>query len=269
LTLSQALGLGVLQGVTEFFPISSSGHLVLAQNLWPGLEDPSLLFNVVVHLGTTAAIVVVLRRRVAALLRAAVVLPFTSTGRRADPVEVRWIGLIILASIPTAAIGLALRGVVGGMQTRPGWVGVALLVTAATLFGVNRYGRRARGAAELGWLDAVIVGVTQGLAVIPGLSRSGVTVAAGLVRHTRAEVAVEFSMLISIPAILGANLLEGARAGTSQLSLDAAPLLVGLIAAFVAGALSLKVLQWAVSQRRLAGFAVYCGVLGLGALSLG
>ncbi len=267
LTLSQALGLGALQGVTEFLPISSSGHLVLAQNLWPGLEDPSLLFNTVMHLGTTAAIVVVLRRRVVALLRAALRLPFPS-GRRAHSVDLRWIGLILLGSIPTAVIGLGLRDPVEAMQTRPAAVGVALLVTAAILFAVNRHGRRSRGPEDLGWVDALLVGSAQGLAVIPGISRSGATVAAGLFRNTRADVAVEFSMLLSIPAVLGANLLEGARA-SSELSLEAAPLLAGLVAAFVAGAVSLKALQWVVGQRRLFGFAAYCGVVGLGAMTLG
>ena len=268
MTLSQALGLGVLQGVTEFLPISSSGHLVLAQNLWPGLDDPSLLFNVVVHLGTTAAILVVLRRRVAALLRAALRLPFTRAAEWADSPDLRWLGLIVLASVPTAVIGLSLRSLVEGMQTLPAAVGVSLLVTAGILLAVNRRGRRARGAEDLGWVDAVIVGSAQGLAVIPGISRSGATVAAALFRDTRAEVAVEFSMLISVPAIVGANLLEGVRAGTTQLSVGAAPLLVGLGAAFVAGALSLKVLQWAVRGRRLSGFAVYCALAGLGAIAL-
>jgi undecaprenyl-diphosphatase len=267
LTLSQALGLGVLQGVTEFLPISSSGHLVLAQNLWPGLTGSHLLFDVVVHLGTVAAILWVFRRRVGRLLRALWTLALG--GGTAGSVDSRWLALIVVASVPTAVIGLGLRDLVEGMQTEPAAVGAALLVTAGLLVVAERVGSRSRDEAQLRWVDAVIVGTAQGLAVIPGISRSGATVAAALVRNTRAEVAVEFSMLISIPAVLGANLLEGTRAGASALSAQAVPLVVGFLAAFVVGALSLHALRWVVSRRKLLPFAAYCGVAGLGALSLG
>jgi undecaprenyl-diphosphatase len=267
LTLSQALGLGVLQGVTEFLPISSSGHLVLAQNLWPGLTGSHLLFDVVVHLGTVGAIVWVFRRRVMRLFLALWAL--TVGGGPKSPVDARWLGLIVVASVPTALIGLVLRGVVEKMQIEPAAVGAALLVTAGFLFAADRVGNRSREESELGWVDAVVVGAAQGLGVIPGISRAGATVAAALARNTRAEVAVEFSMLISIPAVLGANLLEGTRAGVGELSAQAVPLLVGFIAAFFVGALSLNALRWVVGRRKLLPFAAYCGVVGLGALSLG
>jgi undecaprenyl-diphosphatase len=267
LTLLQALGLGVLQGVTEFLPISSSGHLVLAQNLWPGLDGSFLLFDVFVHLGTVLAIVWVLRRRVGALVHAM----WTIVLGRAvwNSADVRWLGLILLASVPTALLGVGLRGLAEGMQIRPAAVGAALLVTAAVLYGSERRGNRRRGPEELGWVDAVVVGTAQGLAVIPGISRSGATVGAALVRDTAPEAAVEFSMLISIPAVLGANLYEVGGAGLAELTAQAAPLSAGFFAAFVAGALSLKALRWAVVRRRLLPFAVYCVVAGVGALSLG
>jgi undecaprenyl-diphosphatase len=253
--------------VTEFLPISSSGHLVLAQNLWPSLHGSFLLFDVFLHLGTVLAILWVLRRRVGALLHAmwTVVL-----GRAAwNSADVRWLGLILLASVPTALLGLGLRDVAEGMQVRPNAVGAALLVTAAVLFASERRGNRRRGGEELGWVDAVAVGVAQGLSVIPGISRSGATVGTALVRDTAPEAAVEFSMLISVPAVLGASLYEGARAGLAELSAQAAPLAVGFLAAFAAGALALQALRWAVVRRRLMPFAVYCAAVGLGALSLG
>lgn len=267
LTLLQALGLGVLQGVTEFLPISSSGHLVLAQNLWPGLDGSFLVFDVFVHLGTVVAILWVLRRRVGALLRAmwTIVLGRAAWGSA----DVRWLGLILLASVPTALLGLGLRDVVEGMQVRPAAVGAALLVTAAVLYASERRGNRRRGPEELGWVDAVVVGAAQGLAVIPGISRSGATVGTALVRDTAPEAAVEFSMLISVPAVLGANLYEGVRAGLAELTAQATPLGVGFFAAFVAGALSLQALRWAVARRKLLPFAAYCGAVGLGALILG
>jgi undecaprenyl-diphosphatase len=267
LTLSQALGLGVLQGVTEFLPISSSGHLVLAQNLWPGLAGSHLLFDVVVHLGTLGAIVWVFRHRVMRLLRA--LWTFVLGGGPGASVDMRWLGLIVVASVPTALIGLALRAIVEGMQTKPAAVGLALLVTAGLIGVADRVGDRSRGESELRWADALVVGVAQGLGVIPGISRAGATVAAALMRNTRAEVAVEFSMLISIPAVLGANLLEGTRAGAGELSAQGVPLLIGFFAAFLVGAASLNALRWVVGRRKLLPFAAYCGVVGLGALGLG
>ncbi len=267
MTLFQALGLGILQGVTEFLPISSSGHLVLAQNLWPGLVGPHLLFDVAVHLGTIGAIVWILRRRIARLWHA--MLGLLRAGPRGLASDERWIGLILVATIPTALIGLALRDVVVAMQARVVEVGAALVATALLLVLAERTGRRSREAPSLGWLDAVLVGAAQGLAVIPGISRSGATIATALARGSKAEVAVEFSMLISIPAVLGASLLEGAHLGWTAIRAQAAPLLVGFVSALIAGGLSLKLLQWVVSRRLLLPFAVYCLVVGVGALSFG
>lgn len=265
MTLSQALGLGALQGVTEFLPISSSGHLVLARSLWSGADSPQLLFDVVVHLGTLAAIVLILHRRIAALLIALLQLP----RRGADSPDVRWIGLIALACVPTALIGYGMRDWVEGMQTHPAWVGAALMVTAALLLWADRFPSPSRGHAEVGWADALVVGVVQGLAVIPGISRSGATVVAALSRDVRGDAAVEFSMLISIPAVIGANLLEGSRVGMGALSAEAGPLVVGFISALLAGAVSLRALMWAVQRRRLRPFAAYCAVVGLAAVTLG
>ena len=267
MTLFQALGLGILQGVTEFLPISSSGHLVLAQNLWPGLVGPHLLFDVAVHLGTIGAIVWIMRRRIVGLLHAT--LGLLRTGPTGSASDRRWIGLIIVAMIPTALIGLALRDVVVAMQTRVVEVGAALVATAGLLLLAERTGKRSREAPSLGWLDAVLVGAAQGLAVIPGISRSGATIATALARDSRAEVAVEFSMLISIPAVLGASVLEGAHVGWTAIRAQTAPLLVGFASAFIAGGLSLKLLQWVVSRRLLLPFAVYCLVVGVGAVSFG
>lgn len=266
MTLLEALALGVVQGATEFLPVSSDGHLILARTLLAGGEQAELLFDVVVHLGTLLATVVVLRRRVRALLLAAWRLPLRFRG--ADSTDLRWLGLIAIACVPTAAIGLALRDSVVAMQTRPVWAGVGLLCTAVLLVAAERFGSRSRGPAEIGWADAFVIGVAQGLAVFPGLSRSGATVAAALSRNVRGDAAVEFSMMISLPAILGANLLEGSRAGMEGLASDAAPLAVGFLAAFAVGALSLGALRWVVVQRRLLPFALYCLLAGLGTVAL-
>ena len=265
----QALGLGILQGGTEFLPISSSGHLALAQNLLPGLTGHLLLFDVVVHLGTLLAIAVLFRRRIGQLLRAGFsYLPGGASGQVSD-VDRRWLLLIGVGSVPTAAIGLLLRDTTESLLERPAWVGAALLVTALLLVVSERTGSRERGAAEIGLVDALIIGVAQGLAVIPGISRSGATVAAALWRDARGDVAVEFSLLLSMPAVAGAALLVGIESGGVVTAAEVAPLAVGFVAALATGLVAVKALQWVVTRRRLLPFAVYCALLGTGALAFG
>jgi undecaprenyl-diphosphatase len=282
-TLWEALGLGVLQGVTEFLPISSSGHLALAQAwLGTGGSAPNLLFNVVVHLGTLLAVVAVLWQRLLALAAGAlsiVTRPFPGSerpggGRASEQdsalaVSRRWVWLILLASIPTAVIGLAVRDFVVEMNSHPAWIGGAFLGTAALLFSAERFGARSRDAARLGWVDALVIGIAQGAGVLPGISRSGITISAALWRDVRADAAVEFSILVSVPAIVGANLLEMLSVGAEGVRAEWVPLAVGFAGAFLAGAASIKALQWVVAKRRLLPFAAYCALLGTGAVILG
>lgn len=269
MTLQQALLLGVVQGVTEFLPISSSGHLALLQHFMPGISTPFLLFEVVVHLGTLCAIVLVLRRRLAVLLRAALSFLPGVDSAAGSAVDRRWILLIVCASLPTAAIGLLLRAPVEAALQRPAAIGGALLVTGALLLVSERIGTRSRGPERLGVRDALLVGVAQGLSVVPGISRSGATIAAALARGARGEVAVEFSLLISLPAVSGAALLVVLGGDRPLWATPLAPLAVGFAAAFVTGVAALRALQWAVAKRKLLPFAVYCGLLGVGAIAFG
>ena len=268
MTLDQALVLGVLQGATEFLPVSSSGHLALAQSFaaWQG---PGLLFEVVVHLGTLAAIALVMRGRLWGLVLAALSFLPGRAGAYRHSVERRWLFLIALGSVPTAVMGLLLHDAVLAIHLRPPLVGGALLVTAALLVLSERMGRRSRGAEALGLADALIIGVAQGFGLIPGISRSGATVAAALWRDARGEVAVEFSILLSVPAVLGASLFEIQRNGLATLGAEVVPLLVGFGAAFVVGSLSLQALRWVVTRRKLLPFGVYCALMGAGAVLLG
>ena len=268
MTLSQALLLGILQGATEFLPVSSSGHLALAQNLMPGLTGELLLFDVVVHLGTLLAIAVLLRRRVWGLLMAGVsLLPGVgSGGREADR---RWLGLILAGSVPTALIGLGLRDTTEALLEWPAGVGVALLVTALLLVLSERMGARTRGADSLRISDALICGIAQGLAVIPGISRSGATVAAALFRGADGAVAVEFSLLLSMPAVAGAALLVALESAGRVSADQVAPLAVGFGAAFLTGMAAVRALQWIVVRRRLLPFAIYCTLVGAGAILVG
>lgn len=264
MTVLQALALGILQGATEFLPVSSSGHLALAQSAL-SLRAPGLLFDVVVHLGTLVSILVILRRRVAGLLRAALAL-LSGTPPGDDATERRWLLLLVVGSVPTAALGLGLRDVVERVHDEPFWVGVFLLVTAAILVVSESRGRRTRGAGQLALSDALLIGGVQGLAVLPGISRSGATVGTALLRDAHAETAVEFSMLLSVPAILGANALELARAGPGAVRAELLPLSVGFASALLIGALCLKALQWVVARRKLRPFAAYCALVGVGAM---
>ncbi len=278
MTLEQALLLGVVQGVTEFLPISSSGHLALLHLFMPGISTPFLLFEVVVHMGTLCAIVLVLRERIVRLVGAALsflprpFLPRQTASAPDDPAlaeDRRWVLLIILASLPTAGIGLLLRAPVESVLQRPAVVGAALLVTGLILVLSERLGARNRGGDQLGTWDALFVGVAQGLSVMPGISRSGATIAAALSRNVRGEVAVEFSLLISLPAVAGATLLVAVLDERPLGSAALAPLALGFVAAFLTGVLALRALQWAVAKRKLLPFAVYCGLLGVGAIVLG
>jgi undecaprenyl-diphosphatase len=259
LTLAEAIALGVIQGFTEFLPISSDGHLALA-HMFIGTEtgESDLLFDVFLHLGTMLAIVVMLRHRVFELIRAALALVHGKSVDPATRVQQQWILWIVVASIPTAIVGLTLERTTEWMRLDPLWVGLWFLVTGALVLAAERIGERKRGAEQLGAADALWIGAAQGLAVLPGLSRSGTTVATALWRNLDAAVAVDFSLLISVPAVLGANLLKLRDVE----SVAGAPLLAGFLASTATGFVAVKLLQWIVITRRLMPFGIYCLLLG-------
>lgn len=268
MTVIEALTLGILQGATEFLPISSSGHLALAQG-WMGLRENQLVFDVVVHVGTLCAIAIVFRKRLWQLVQVG---PSLLHGWAMDPdqrADQRWLLLIALASIPTAVIGLLLKEVAETLLIQPAYLGPAFLGTGALLLFSERRGRRDRGSGALGILDALLIGVAQGIAVIPGVSRSGATVSTALARDIEPKSAVEFSLLISMPAVAGAALLTGLQANGVPGALDPLPLLVGFVTALASGLLAVRALQWAVGQRWLLPFALYCAALGAATLAVG
>ncbi|MGD9332028.1 MAG: undecaprenyl-diphosphate phosphatase [Desulfobacterales bacterium] len=266
MTIVQALLLGVIQGLTEFLPISSSGHLVLTQLLF-GLREAELAFDVSVHLGTLIAVMLYFRQDILRLVRA-----LRHSLQRAsapqsdgDRAQVRLAGLLILGSAPTAAIGLALHGVADRLFTSPLMTGVMLLLTGGLLF-ATRPGGRTRGntGRTLGQLtlrDALVIGVTQGLAVLPGISRSGSTIAVGILTGIQHETAARFSFLLSIPAVAGAAalvLVEAVQAGNLHLR----TCLVGGVTALVVGYASLALLVFLVKKGCLHLFAPYCWIVG-------
>lgn len=256
MNLLDALLLGIVQGITEFLPISSDGHLAIAQHCLPHFEQPGLLFDVMLHVGTLGAMLLYFQRDVARLLTA----PFRRTpeGRR----DRHLLGLVVAASVPTALIGLALKDAVERWMENMLVVGAMLLLTGTLLFVGERYrrsGRRTEAAVTV--TDAVLTGIAQGLAVLPGLSRSGSTIATLLFRGVDGETAARLSFLMGMPAIAGAALLSLKDLHTLPAG-DLPVYLAGAGVAFVVGLCAIRLLLGIIRRQRLFWFSVYCWVVG-------
>jgi undecaprenyl-diphosphatase len=262
MTLTDAILLGIVQGITEFLPISSDGHLAIVQHYLPGFEQPGLLFDVLLHVGTLGAILLYFQRDVVRLLAA----PFRqgSEARR----DRRLLLLIATASVPTAVIGLALKSRVEHWMENMLVVALMLMLTGTLLFVGERYRRRGRrGEPALTLTDAVVTGIAQGLAVLPGLSRSGSTIATLLFRGVDGETAARFSFLMAIPAIAGAALLS--MNDLDSLTAGEVPAyLAGTAMAFIVGLCAIRLLLGVIRRQRLAWFAVYCWLTGAGLLGM-
>lgn len=253
MTILQAAFLGLVQGLTEFLPVSSSGHLAIAQHFLSGFEQPGLLFDVLLHAGTMAAVVLYFRRDLIKL-----VLCCGPGGAREDR---RVLLMLILASVPTAIIGLAAKDWVEQLFEMMPVVGAMLLVTGLLLFYAGRARSGGREMSQLSRTDALLVGIAQGLAVMPGISRSGATIGCLLLRGISADAAARFSFLLALPAVGGATLLhlkDLGQVGGGELP----AYLVGTLVAFVSGLLAIRLLLSVLRRRRLGGFALYCLLLG-------
>lgn len=255
MSLGQALLLGLVQGLTEFFPVSSSGHLVLAETLL-GVNPPGLGFEVLVHLATLAAVLVLYRGRLFALAGGAL---------RGEVDSIRYIGMLALASVPAAIAGLTLAALVAHTFDLPVLAAVNLLVTGCVVYAIRWLVLRAE-RPDPGWVGAVAVGVMQAVALLPGISRSGMTVAAALGARTRPDRAAEFSFLLSVPAILGASALQLPDLARSGLEAGPMELAVAALAAFLAGLLAISLFVRWLRGGRFHLFAYYCWAVGGGYL---
>ena len=250
--LGYALLLGILQGFTEFLPVSSSGHLALAQMLIPGFDQPGVLFDAMLHVGTAAAVVWFERRQILEWAGSA-------TGRRV-------LLLLVVGTLATAAVGFALRGVATRAFERPLWVAAFLVLTGCVVASTRWLGSGDRGVERTTWREAAVIGLLQGLAVFPGLSRSGTTIAAGLGAGLERSWAARFSFLLGVPAIAGVTLVEllshrHELATTSGGFVIAC--VVGAAAAAVTGYIALGIVLKTVSSRVFHRFAWYCIPVGL------
>jgi len=245
----ETLILAVVQGITEWLPISSSGHLVIAQK-WLGLEELPLLFPVTLHLGTLCVVLLMFWRDIVEIFKALVRLNFkTEEGKLAL--------YITVGSVPTAVIGFIFHDIFESFFYSLLAVGVALLITGSFLY----VSERRKNGRELGWLDSLLIGIAQGVAIIPGISRSGATISTGLLRRVEKEKVFRYSFLLSIPAIIGAVAAESVRPTVGNV--DAAMLLLGVVTSMIVGYASLKLLLKIILKERFHRFAYYCWTVGV------
>ena len=268
MTYLTAFLLGLVQGVAEFLPISSSGHLAIAQNLL-GLEDAGSVpefFDVLLHLGTLIAVFAAywtdICEMVVEFFRGIGDLVHRSTPSPVPPAR-RLILLIIVGTLPLFAV-LPIRKHVQGLTDNMVFVGAALIVTGILLFLCDRVRKGRKTERSATWLDALLVGVGQAVATLPGVSRSGMTITAGCFVGYERRFAVRFSFLLSIPAVLGANILSIGDAVQTGINGAEVPMyLVGVVTAAVTGYLCIRLLKYVADKGRFGAFAFYCWAVGI------
>lgn len=265
MTIVQALLLGALQGIAEFLPVSSSGHLALLRRLF-GLEEIPVLFDILLHVSTLLVVIIVFRKQIWRLIR---VIPslFRKSRTEEELSLLKMIGVLLVATALTGVIGVGISRIEG--LDKPVVVCTGFLVTAAVLI-LSSFIRvpetRLSPAGRVTLFSGVITGIAQGIGVLPGVSRSGITISAATLSGTRRETAGEFSFILSIPAILGALLLDLKDADNLFTSVNPLVVLVACLTAAVTGLFALLVLLKLVKKGRLWWFALYLiplGILGL------
>jgi len=261
MNLVEAFILGAIQGITEWLPISSSGHLVLAQSVMDLTTQENLVFDLIVHLGTLLAVCVYFSKELGRII----VSMLTSKDKRdAQMNTLRTLGfLLLVATIPAAVIGVLISSVIEdifGVRN----VGIALVVNGFLLFAFSRFGSSGtRRNATL--KDALVIGLFQALSIIPGISRSGSTLGGGMLRGLDREVAAVFAFLVSVPTLVGAIGYGALTLDSYDLDIIAA--LTGLFVAFATGLVSIQYLLKVVRKGKLWVFGVYCIAAGLLALA--
>ncbi|MDY6792520.1 MAG: undecaprenyl-diphosphate phosphatase [Thermodesulfobacteriota bacterium] len=266
----QAIFLGIIQGLTEFLPVSSSGHLVLFQNLL-GFKEPELLLDISLHVGTLIAVCIVFFHEIKTISITLIRLPGLAKAAGgykplyARNEQVRMTALIVMGTLPTALLGILFHQVADQIFGAVWIVGIMLMVTGLLLW-VTRYSSpTGRPIGRVTAKDALVIGLTQGLAILPGISRSGSTISVALFMGVDREVAGRYSFLLSIPAILGA-LIVGMDSSIGHTSISIKVIVTGTVSAAVIGYISLKLLLKIVKRGKLYYFAPYCWIVGATAL---
>ncbi|MCI5832645.1 MAG: undecaprenyl-diphosphate phosphatase [Clostridiales bacterium] len=268
MTFLSSFLLGLVQGIAEFLPISSSGHLAIAQNLL-GMSDAGTVpefFDVLLHLGTLVAVFVAywadIKDMVLEFFRGAGDLIHHSTPNPVPPAR-RLILLIILGTLPLFVV-LPVKDAVQGLSNSMAFIGAALIVTGVLLFVSDRVKKGRKNERTATWLDVLIVGIGQAIATMPGISRSGMTITTGCFVGFERKFAVRFSFLLSIPAVLGANILSLADAAKAGINWAEVPVyLVGVVTAAVVGYLCIRLLRFIADRGKFGAFAYYCWAVGV------
>lgn len=256
----EAFVLGVVQGATEFLPVSSSGHSVLVPAIF-GLGSPDLNAVVVAHLGTLLAVVLYFLRDISAIVRA--VLRAIARRDLMETTEARLGWFLLGGTIPAAIIGVLFNDRFEALFTDPRWAAGFLLVTAALLVAGERLLSGRKSLAEMGWSDALTIGVAQVLALLPGVSRSGTTIVAGLLRGLDRPTAARYSFLLSMPVIFGAGIVQVPQIIANPTASAAwSVFLVTFLTAFVVGYGCIALLLSWLRRRGLYPFAIYCALFG-------
>ncbi len=264
MSIWQAIFLGAIQGLTEFLPVSSSGHLVLFQHLM-GIREPELLFDTALHFGTLLALLIVFRQDVLHLLRTFLSL-FSPRQLKMLPERyrqdenVRLLVLIVVGTIPTVALGVAFKDLFEQLFSSVGVVGFTLCITGTLLLFTRKFPGGRRDIMQVVLLQALVIGFVQGLAITPGISRSGSTIAIALFLGIERETSGRFSFLLSLPAVFGATLLNFSTTMVPDHQVSA--IVLGTLAALITGYVSLVFLLKLIKRGKFYLFAPYCFLAG-------
>lgn len=269
----EAIILGAVQGLTEFLPVSSSGHLVIFQYLF-NLKEPEVLFNVGVHMGTLIAVIIFFRKDLHSIIASVfrffngILKKKVSFADATQNMDIKLALLIIVGTIPTGILGLFFHTIVDRIFSSVVLVGLMLIVTGSLLIITVWIKNNGKSIKRFSFKEALIIGLMQGISILPGISRSGSTIAVGLFMGLERETAARFSFLLSIPAIIGATILEFKDISTYP-SAQIISMLIGAFTSCLVGYGALGSLLYIVKKGRLHFFAPYCFAAGVIALIIG
>ena len=246
----ESILLGILQGITEFLPVSSSGHLILLEHLM-GLKEVPMIYDIALHVASLLAVLIFFRRKVTSLFKSV----FDLTAKK----EHEYILFLIVSTLVTGLMVFVTKPVILFLRDTPSYLSICFVITGIVLITAQILMKKGDPQKEISFRDALFIGFLQGIAVLPGVSRSGSTISAGVMRKISGEKAVEYSFMLSIPAILGALVLESGEGSLGNI--DISVLTSGFIAAFLASIVSLKFLVFMIRKTALYPFAFYVLIL--------
>lgn len=286
MTILQAIFLGIIQGLTEFLPVSSSGHLAITQNIFEIDTGGSMLFDIMLHVGTLAAVFVAYRKDIVRMIREAICIcidigantKIWISNRKNDEAlrykriihnnYRKFVVLILVSTIPTGVIGYAAKNLVEAASATLIVPGVCLLLTGVLLVVADITEDGKKIPRDVSYTNGFFIGIAQGISTLPGLSRSGTTITACLVSGFDKRFAVKYSFLMAVPAVLGASVLEIKDAVAEEITGNLVLCcVIGAVVAGLVGYVCIKVMLSIVRKKKFKGFAIYCLVLGVAAIA--